>query len=91
MCLTSEIAIGHGLDLGGNNAPIGRSGLWKGNRIERKMLKKLSTIAVKMRRTANRSVLFLSGWLLFSGSVSAQGITGRWATYGKEMWNGHRE
>ncbi len=48
-------------------------------------------IAVKRWRATNRSLLLLFGWLLFSGSVCAQGITGRWATYGKEMWNGHRE
>jgi alpha-galactosidase len=56
------------------------------------MRKKTFMIAFKMRKTAIRPLLlFLFGWLLFSGSVCAQGITGRWATYGKKMWNGHRE
>lgn len=49
------------------------------------------TMAVKMRRTTNRLLLLSFGFLLFGGSVSAQGITGRWATYGKKMWNGHWE
>lgn len=28
---------------------------------------------------------------LFAGSAYCQDISGRWATYGKKMWNGHRE
>lgn len=31
------------------------------------------------------------GSMLFIGCAYGQGITGRWVTYGKELWNGQRE
>ena len=31
------------------------------------------------------------GSMLFIGCACGQGITGRWVTYGKELWNGQRE
>ena len=56
------------------------------------MLQKRFMIAVETPKMANRPlILFLIGWLLFNGSACEQGMTGRWSTYGKKMWNGHRE
>ena len=38
-----------------------------------------------------RLLFLLLAGLLIRTDVCAQELTGRWATYGKEMWNGHRE
>jgi len=46
--------------------------------------------AEDVRMAGLRAFCLLLG-LSFIGSAYGQGIAGRWATYGKEMWNGHRE
>jgi alpha-galactosidase len=45
-----------------------------------------------MRGPANWvGLLILFAWLPVNCSACAQGIAGRWSTYGKQLWNGHRE
>jgi len=56
------------------------------------MMKKASRIAADIPMTLDRRLFLLLFACLLAGVMAcAQGITGRWAVYGKEMWNGHRE
>jgi len=38
-----------------------------------------------------RTLSVLFGWLLAGQHLFGQNLTGRWSTYGREMWNGQRE
>ena len=56
------------------------------------MMKKMFWIPADIPTTLNRRLVLLLFACLLPGEMAcAQGITGKWATYGKELWNGHRE
>ena len=44
-----------------------------------------------MRAVDIQAFCLLLEYFLFSVGAYGQGTTSRWAAYGKEMWNGHRE